>query len=145
MIAGSETTGALMPNRSVKSIIKSKSLCELGKALNTIRKKDNRIGCNSKKFTLIINANKFLYNDSFIFSGEDEAQIMQWVDNPEKKLYMNNLYRVELRDYILLVQLFNTKKDNNILIGYLLSNDIITRLELAECFQQFLFKKMLRN
>ena len=83
------------------------------------------------------------YNKKIDFTKEDEKQLITWFNGNDKEPYVSNLHRIELINFILIGQVFKIKFNQQIIIGHLLLNNLMTRLDLAECYQKFLFKKML--
>ena len=88
------------------------------------------------------------YDKSIYFSGNDKEKLIQWIINYNSNKidddsYLGEFFRIELENYILITQIYNLENNQQIFIGYLLKNDLLTRLDLAECYQSFLFKKML--
>lgn len=89
------------------------------------------------------NEQRISFNEKIDFTTEDEKQLINWFNGNDKELYVSNLHRIELVNFILIGQVFKIKFNQQIIIGHLLLNNLMTRLDLAECYQKFLFKKML--
>jgi hypothetical protein len=88
------------------------------------------------------------YDKNIEFSVDDKERLIQWIikynsNSIGDDSYLGEFFRIELQNYILLTQVYNLENKQQIFIGYLLKNDLATRLDLAECYQSFLFKKML--
>lgn len=157
MISNSEFCGFFLPPKkeNINHIFEKKTWEVLEKTLDDIVN-DTYISKEEKFqsiFTFKIQINdvtkfELNYDDRITFSEEDKTKLIQWIinynsDKIDEDSYLGDFFRIELKNFILLTQIYSLEDEEQILIGYLLKNNLMTRLELAECFQSFLFKKML--
>jgi len=85
------------------------------------------------------------YSSCVIFKDEDSELFKKWILDGDlvSSLYYDKFYRVDLKNYILLFQIYFMENGDQIYIGYLLKNTMDSRFYLIELLQQSLFKKLL--
>ena len=58
-------------------------------------------------------------------------------------LYFDDFFRVDLKNFILLFQIYFLENEKQVYIGYLLNHTLDTRIYLAAQYQEALFKRLL--